>query len=84
MYYVYLLKNECDEFYYGCTSDLKKRLVEHNTDKSFSTKGHRWKVLYYEAYFSSKDAFLREKQLKQYGQSLSHLKRRLKYSLNEN
>lgn len=84
MYYVYLLKNESNGFYYGCTSDLKKRLREHNINKVFSTQKHQWKVIYYEAYSSQKDAFFREKQLKQFGQSLSHLKRRLKHSLSEN
>lgn len=84
MQYVYLLKNENCEFYYGCTSDLKKRILEHNQGEVFSTQGHHWKIMYYEAYSSERDAFLREKQLKRYGRSLSHLKRRLKYSLNEN
>lgn len=84
MQYVYLLKNEKDKFYYGCTNDLKRRVLEHNEGKVVSTRGHHWKVIYYEAYRSEQDAFLREKQLKQYGQSLSHLKKRLGHSLNEN
>lgn len=81
MQYVYLLKNENGEVYYGCTNDLKKRISEHNQGEVFSTKGHDWSIIYYEAYSSEKDAFLREKQLKRYGQSLSHLKKRLRYSL---
>lgn len=81
MQYVYLLKNENGEVYYGCANDLKKRISEHNQGEVFSTKGHDWSIIYYEAYSSEKDAFLREKQLKRYGQSLSHLKKRLRYSL---
>lgn len=81
MQYVYLLKNENGEFYYGCTNDLKKRISEHNQGKVLSTKGNNWRIIYYEAYSAERDAFSRERQLKRYGQSLSHLKRRLRYSL---
>lgn len=50
--------------------------------KSFSTKSYvPWELVYYEAYGSEKDAYQREKQLKFYGQALSHLKRRLKFTL---
>ena len=30
MYYVYLIKNEKNEIYTGCTSDLRKRIAEYN------------------------------------------------------
>lgn len=83
MYYVYVIKNEIKELYYGYTSDLRKRLVEHNAGNTFSTRCHSWKLIYYEAYLSKKDALKRESQMKHYGQSLSHLKRRLKFSLED-
>jgi putative endonuclease len=83
MFYVYLLKNEYRELYYGCTKNLKKRFFEHNNSKVFSTRGHEWRLVYYEAYFSEDDAWEREKQLKQYGQALGQLKRRVKKSLSE-
>lgn len=81
MYYVYVLKNELEELYYGYTSNLKKRFLEHNSNESFSTKNHRWKLVYYEAYLSREDAKTREKRLKNYGQALAQLKRRIKASL---
>lgn len=83
MHYVYVLKNEISELYYGQTNNLKKRFGEHNNGEAFSTKGHRWKLVYYEAYFDEKDAYNREKQLKQYGQALGQLKRRIKASLSK-
>ncbi|MFA4817664.1 MAG: GIY-YIG nuclease family protein [Parcubacteria group bacterium] len=83
MFYVYLLKNENFELYYGCTKNLKKRFFEHNNSKSFATKNHGWKLVYYEAYLAKDDAWEREKQLKQYGQALGQLKRRIKKSLSE-
>jgi putative endonuclease len=83
MFYVYLLKNERNELYYGCTKDLKKRFFEHNNNESFATKKHQWKLVYYEAYLKENDAWEREKQLKLHGQALAQLKRRLKKSLSE-
>jgi len=81
MHYVYILKNSDNKLYYGCTSDLKKRFSEHNNSRSFSTKNYKWKLVYYEAYLDEDDAWEREKQLKQYGQALSQLKRRIRKSL---
>jgi len=83
MHYVYVIKNELEKLYYGYTNNLRKRFFEHNNDKSFSTKGHSWRLIYYEAYLSREDAYQREKQLKQYGQALGQLKRRIKKSLNK-
>lgn len=84
MYYVYLIQNEIGEVYYGSTNDLRRRLAEHNGGKSPSTHGHRWGLVYYEAYSDEKDARFREQQLKHYGQSLAHLKKRLHHSLSKN
>jgi putative endonuclease len=83
MYYVYVLKNELGELYYGYTHDLKKRFFEHNSGRSFSTKNHIWKLAYYEAYLDKEDAENREKRLKNYGQALGQLKRRIKKSLSK-
>ncbi|MDD3486889.1 MAG: GIY-YIG nuclease family protein [Candidatus Moranbacteria bacterium] len=80
MHYVYFLKNESGEIYIGCTSDLRKRLIEHNRGYSNYTRGHQWKLVYYEAYFSRIDAETREKRLKYHGQALAQLKRRIKKS----
>jgi len=80
MHYVYLIKNELGAIYYGYTSDLRRRITQHNRGYSFFTRGHRWKLVYYEAYFSKEDAETREKRLKYHGQALAQLKRRIKNS----
>lgn len=66
MFYVYILQSKNDlELYIGCTSDLRKRVVEHNKGLVFSTKVNKPYVLvHYEAFLSRKDAFEREKWLK--------------------
>lgn len=81
MYYVYVLKNESEGLCYGFTNNLRKRFSEHNSGKSFSTKNHQWKLVYYESYLSQEDAREREKRLKNYGQALGQLKHRIKKSL---
>ena len=83
MFYVYILKSEKDNnLYTGYTNDLKRRLVEHNSGKSESTKSRKpFTLIYYEAYKSREDATHREKMLKEYGKSLCGLKRRISKSL---
>ena len=79
MFYIYLLESiRHKKVYVGFTSDLIKRLKEHNQGLNFSTKPYKpWKVIYYEACLNEKDAKRREKYLKtSQGQRL--LKRRLK------
>ena len=80
MFYVYVLQSdrESDQIYFGQTSDLRRRLSEHNSGKDTYTKIHApWKVVYYEAYSSRKLALARERQLKAYGQARTALKKRL-------
>jgi len=56
MYYVYILKHPRNSFIYiGYSDDVLRRLKEHKKDKP------SWKLIYYEAYFSKKDAIIREK-----------------------
>jgi putative endonuclease len=75
MYYVYVIKNdEKEKLYYGFSSDLKRRMKEHKS------KGN-WRLVYYEAYESEKDARIREKRIKKYGQARTHLKNRIINSL---
>lgn len=83
MYYTYLLINERKELYFGSTRNLRSRFKQHNNNTSQSTKNHQWRIVYYEAYFSEKDARLREQKLKQFGQSIKHLKNRIINSLKE-
>lgn len=82
-HYVYILRSEKTKWLYiGYTSDLIRRLNEHNSGKSFSTKKYLpvW-LIYYEAYFSKLDAVMREKRLKNYGSCLQKLKERIENSL---
>lgn len=83
MYYVYLLKSKkIDSYYIGCTSNLRKRITEHNSGKSTYTKIRApWELRYYEAYFSKNDAYKREKQLKKNKSGYRELKKRLSESL---
>ena len=85
MFYVYVLQSKKDgKLYIGCTSDLRKRLKEHNIGKVFSTALRGPFVLvYYEAFKSKKDAFAREKQLKQFKSAYGQLKKRIANSLHE-
>ncbi|OGG11816.1 excinuclease ABC subunit C [Candidatus Gottesmanbacteria bacterium RBG_13_45_10] len=66
MYYLYIIHSQKDNnFYTGTTSDLKRRLKEHNQGKNFSTAPRRpFKLIYYEAYLLKEDAEAREKYLK--------------------
>ncbi|OHA59082.1 MAG: hypothetical protein A2607_01080 [Candidatus Vogelbacteria bacterium RIFOXYD1_FULL_42_15] len=66
MQYVYILKSDLDdELYIGCTKDLKKRIVLHNSKKVPSTKKRgKLKLIYYESFLNENDAFDREKFLK--------------------
>ena len=84
MYYVYLLKNQKNKIYFGYTSDLKRRVEEHNVGKSpYTSIRGPWTLVYYEAFKSEKDAKIREKMLKHDGRGLGHLKKRIQSSINE-
>jgi len=79
MFYNYILMSlKNNELYTGFTSDLKKRLQEHNQGLNFSTKRYMpWKVVYYEACLDKDDAVRRERYLKT-TQGGRLVKRRLK------
>jgi putative endonuclease len=79
MWYTYLLRSEKDgRWYTGCTSDLRKRLQEHDDGKVFSTKGRgKLALIYYEVCVNKNDAYTREKYLKT-GMGKRYLKNRLK------
>ncbi len=85
MFYIYCLKSEIrDELYFGYTNNLKRRFKEHNQGLNFSTKRYiPWKLIYYEACLSEKDAKRREKYLKT-TQGQRMMKLRLKEYFYEN
>ena len=83
MYYVYILQSSKDNkwLYKGVTSDIKKRVKEHNSKKNFSTAPHvPLKLIYYEAYLLKEDAEVREKYLKT-SMGKRVIKKQLKYFL---
>ena len=79
MFYTYFLHSvKYNEFYVGYTSDLRKRLREHNHGSNLSTQRYMpWKIIYYEACLDKQDAERREIYLKT-TQGGRLLKRRLR------
>ena len=79
-HYVYILRSrKNNQWYTGCTSDLRKRFKEHNEGRTGSwTKGRvPFKLIYYEAYLHLGDARAREKQIKS-GPGKRYMRERLK------
>ncbi|HOK17141.1 MAG TPA: GIY-YIG nuclease family protein [Candidatus Paceibacterota bacterium] len=66
MFYVYILQSLKDrKLYIGYSTDLRKRLKDHNSGGTKSTKIRRpFKLIYYEAHLSEKEARRREKYFK--------------------
>jgi predicted GIY-YIG superfamily endonuclease len=59
MFYVYLLqsKSNPDKRYIGYTTDLKKRISDHNAKKSIYTAKHMpWKLISYHAFCDKQKA----------------------------
>lgn len=65
MYYVYIIKNENDSYYTGATTDLERRLNEHNNGsvKYTSHKGN-YTLEWYCVFPDKKKAYDFEKYLK--------------------
>ena len=83
MYYVYLLQSleNKEKTYIGYTSDLKRRLKQHNSFHKGYTGSEKWRLVYYEGYLSEEDAKEREKRLKDDGRARYQLLKRVKLSL---
>ena len=67
MYYIYILRsiNFSDQIYVGCTSDLKKRLSDHNCGTTEHTDKYKpWKVVTYIAFNDKEKAYSFEDFLK--------------------
>jgi putative endonuclease len=80
MHYVYVLRSQSDfdTYYVGSSSDLRRRLAQHNAGQNISTKSHApWRLIYYEAYEDRLLALKREKQLKYHAKAMTALKKRL-------
>jgi putative endonuclease len=68
MWLVYILQNKESSWrYIGCTSNLERRIKEHNLGQNLSTKNHLpLALIYTESCADQGAAFAREKQLKSY------------------
>ena len=66
MFFVYVIRSYVDgRFYVGFTRDVVKRLKEHNSGKTQSTKGYTpWQLFFLEEYESRIAARKREVYLK--------------------
>ncbi len=65
-YIVYILKSEVDgSFYVGYTSDIQRRVEQHNSGRSsYTSRKIPWKLVYTEVFEHKSDALKREKFLK--------------------
>ena len=81
-YYTYVLRSErIHEFYTGTTSDIAKRIQEHNKGCVTSTKSKRpLNLIYFEACRNKDDAFRRERYLKT-GMGKRYIRKRLEEGL---
>ena len=65
-FYAYILFSEkLDKFYVGHTNDLERRVNEHNSGFSKSTKaGIPWKLVYSKFFISKSEAYAFERKIK--------------------
>lgn len=67
MHYVYIIQsiNFPDQIYIGCTSNLKKRISDHNSGTTSHTEKYKpWKVVVYIGFEDKFNAYEFEKYLK--------------------
>ena len=84
MFYVYVLHSDADcGLYIGFSTDLRRRLKEHQAGEAFATsyRGPR-RLIYYQAYLEEQDALGREQYLKS-GGGRRYLKNQLRHYLME-
>ncbi len=68
MWYVYILKNsESNKYYVGCTSDIKRRIAEHQL-KSYKRWATRqagsWQIAWQKEFVDKTDALCYERGIK--------------------
>jgi len=66
IYYVYIIQSEKDKgFYTGLTTDVGRRLKEHDKSDTKTTRSKKpWKLVYFEKFENRTEARKREKYLK--------------------
>ena len=77
MFYIYVLRGADGHQYVGYTSDLGRRLREHQNRENKSTAYQSWGLIYYEAYQTEALARERERKLKHHGKVYQLLIKRL-------
>lgn len=82
MHYVYIIYSSVlKRKYIGSTANLRERIKRHNSRRSvFTSKGEFWRLIYYEAFVSKKDAEAEGKFLKS-GKGRERMKYLLKNSI---
>jgi putative endonuclease len=68
MFLVYILISQTTgKYYIGYTSDIDRRLAEHNRNNTNSLRNRGpFKVIYTEKFLSKEEAMFRERQIKSY------------------
>jgi putative endonuclease len=67
MYYVYILKCSDQTFYTGITTDLKRRVFEHNHSKlgaKYTSSRRPVKIIYFKKFQNRSEASIRESEIK--------------------
>jgi len=69
VFYVYILHSQgLQRYYVGSTQAVHKRLQEHNSGKSASTRaGVPWELVHTESFTTRSEAVLRERKIKARG-----------------
>lgn len=81
MYHVYVIENENQGWYIGYSTNVRQRLIDHNSHKNKSTKkSQEWKLIYCESYLEKMDALGRERFLKS-GSGWRFLKKQLRHHI---
>lgn len=86
MWVVYIIQQSFSkEIYVGVTSDLTRRMEEHNSHRKGSytrrKNEYEWVLVYAEAYRDKQDAYVREFRLKQRGRAKQEVLKRAARSL---
>ncbi len=83
MHYVYTIVNTKNgKLYIGYTANLRDRHRGHQQGSTKSTAHGIWKLAYYEAFLSKKDATQREWDLKHQGRQRDFVKKNIQESYN--
>ena len=66
LFYVYIIRSQrLQRYYVGSTEVVEKRLQEHNTGKSASTRaGTPWELIYTECFTTRSEAIYQEQKIK--------------------